>query len=121
LGIYREACRARRDGRPSDAGRAREVVVLDDETLDLCVANRVPDQPLSRGLEKDDRLLVDEVLRLLVRQELRAFVTAEPTEQPNGMTEPVDGTNDEAERTLPGVAQARLTGRTSKTPAGKRS
>jgi hypothetical protein len=32
----------------------------------------------------------------------------------------VDGTNNEAERTLRGVAQARLTGRTSKTLAGAR-
>jgi hypothetical protein len=120
LEIYREACRVQRDGRLSDAGRARKVVVLDDEILDLCVANWLPDQPLSRGLEKDYRLLVDEVLRLLVRQELLTFVTARPTEQPNGTTKPVDGTNNEAERTLRGVAQARLTGRTSKTLAGAR-
>jgi hypothetical protein len=120
LEIYREACRVQRDGRLSDAGRARKVVVLDDEILDLCVANWLPDQPLSHGLEKDYRLLVDEVLRLLVRQELLTFVTAKPTEQPNGTTKPVDGTNNEAERTLRGVAQARLTGRTSKTLAGAR-
>jgi transposase len=86
----------------------------------LCVANWLPDRPMSHGLEKDYRLLVDEVLRLLVRQELLTFVTAEPTEQPNGTTKPVDGTNNEAERTLRGVAQARLTGRTSKTLAGAR-
>src|SRR4051794_16305620 len=120
LEIYREACRVQRDGRLSDAGRARKVVALDDEILDLCVANWLPDQPLSHGLGKDYRLLVDEVLRLLVRQELLTFVTAKPTEQPNGTTKPVDGTNNEAERTSRGVAQARLTGRTSKTLAGAR-
>ena len=120
LEIYREACRVQRDGRLSDAGRARKVVVLDDEILDLCVANWLPDQPLSHGLEKDYRLLVNEVLRLLVRQELLTFVTARPTEQPNGTTKPVDGTNNEAERTLRGAAQARLTGRTNKTLAGAR-
>jgi transposase len=120
LGIYREACRVQRDGRLSDAGRARKVLVLDDEILDLCVANWLPDQTPSHGLANDYRLLVNEVLRLLVRQELLTFVTAKPTEQPNGTTKSVDGTNNEAERTLRGVAQARLTGRTSKTLDGAR-
>jgi hypothetical protein len=120
LEIYRQACRVQRDGRLSDAGRARKVLALDDEILDLCVANWLPDQPPSQGLEKDFHLLVNEVLRLLARQELLTFVTAEPTEQPNGTTKPVDGTNNEAERTLRGAAQARLTGRTSKTPVGAR-
>jgi transposase len=120
LEIYREACRVQRDGRLSDAGRAKKVLVLDDEILDLCVANWLPAQPPSNGLEKDYRLLVNEVLRLLVRQELLTFVTAKPTEQPNGTTKPVDGTNNEAERTLRGAAQARLTGRTSKTLDGAR-
>ena len=86
----------------------------------MCVANWLPDQPPSNGLDKDYRLLVSEVLRLLLRQELLTFVTARPTEQPNGATKPVDGTNNEAERTLRGAAQARLTGRTSKTFNGAR-
>jgi transposase len=120
LEIYREACRVQRDGRLSDAGRARKVLALDDEILDLCVANWLPDQTPSHGLENDYRLLVNEVLRLLLRQELLTFVTARPTEQPNGTIKPVDGTNNEAERTLRGVAQARLTGRTSKTLDGAR-
>jgi hypothetical protein len=120
LEIYREACRVQRDRRLSDAGRARKVLALDDEILDLCVANWLPDQPPCNGLEKDYHLLVNEVLRLLVRQELLTFVTATPTEQPNGMTKLVDGTNNEAERTLRGAAQARLTGRTSKTIDGAR-
>jgi transposase len=120
LEIYHEACRAQRDGRLSDAGRARKVLALDDEILDLCVANWLPDPPPSHGLEKDYRLLVHEVLRLLLRQELLTFVTAKPTEQPNGTTKPVDGTNNEAERTLRDAAQARLTGRTSKTIDGGR-
>jgi transposase len=120
LEIYRAACRVQRDGRHRDAGRARKVRALDDEILDLCVANWLPDQPPSNGLDKDYRLLVSEVLRLLLRQELLTFVTARPTEQPNGATKPVDGTNNEAERTLRGAAQARLTGRTSKTINGAR-
>jgi hypothetical protein len=120
LAIYREACRVQRDGRLSDAGRARKVLALDDQILDLCVANWLPDQTPSNGLANDYRLLVNEVLRLLLSQELLTFVTATPTEQPNGTTKPVDGTNNEAERTLRGAAQARLTGRTSKTIYGAR-
>src|SRR3954451_20217356 len=120
LAIYREACRVQRDRRLSDAGRARKVLALDDEILDLCVANWLPDQTPSHGLANDYRLLVNEVLRLMLRQELLTFVTAKPTEQPNGTTKLVDGTNNEAERTLRGVAQARLTGRTSKTINGAR-
>lgn len=120
LEIYREACRVQRDGRLSDAGRARKVLALDDEIFDLCAANWLPDLPPPNGLDKDYRLLVSEVLRLLLRQELLTFVTAKPTEQPNGTTKPVDGTNNEAERTLRGAAQARQTGRTSKTTNGAR-
>jgi len=120
LEIYREACRVQRDGRLGDAGRARKVLALDDEILDLCVANWRPDQTPSHGLANDYRLLVNEVLRLLLREELLRFVTAKPIEQANGTTKPVDGTNNEAERTLRGVAQARLTGRTSKTINGAR-
>jgi transposase len=51
---------------------------------------------------------------------LLTFVTARPTEQPNGATRPVDGSNNEAVRTLRGAAQARLTGRTNKTINGAR-
>ena len=120
LEIYRAACRVQRDGRLSDAGRGRKVRALDDEIFDLCVANWLPDEPPSQGLEKDYRLLVHEVLRLLLREELLTFVTAPPTAQPNGTTKPVDGTNNEAERTLRDAAQARLTGRTSKTIDGAR-
>jgi transposase len=120
LEIYREACRVQRDGRLCDAGRARKVRALDDELFDLCVTNWISQPPPSHGLEKDYRLLVNEVLRLLLRQELLTFVTAKPTEQPNGATKTVDGTNNEAERTLRGAAQARLTGRTSKTINGAR-
>src|SRR6202011_619117 len=52
--------------------------------------------------------------------ELFPFVTGKPVQQPNGATKPVDGTNNEAERTLRGPAQARTTGRTNKTTAGAR-
>src|SRR5204862_1373958 len=68
----------------------------------------------------DYRLLVNEIMRLWLAQELFQFVTAKPVQQPNGATKPVDGTNNEAERTLRGPAQGRDTGRTSKTLAGAR-
>ena len=47
-------------------------------------------------------------------------MTAEPVQQPNGETQPVGGTNNEAERTLRSAAEARKTGRTNKTLAGAR-
>ena len=121
LEIYRKACRVQRDRRLSDAGRARKVVALDDEIVDLCLPVWSLDlPPLEKSPENDYRLLVDEVMRLMVNQQLFLFVTAPPVAQPNGQTEPVSGTNNEAERTLRGSAQARDTGRTNKTLVGAR-
>jgi hypothetical protein len=68
----------------------------------------------------DCRLLVNEAMRLMLAEELFTFVTAAPVKQPNGETQPVRGTNNEAERTLRSAAEARKTGRTSKTLAGAR-
>jgi transposase len=51
---------------------------------------------------------------------LFTFVKALPVEQPNGQKQAVGGTNNEAERTLRSPAEARKTGRTSKTVAGAR-
>ena len=120
LEIYREACRIQRDKRLSEEGRARKVLVLNDEIIELCEAMWLADLPPMEGLENDYRLLVDELMRLMLREELFTFVTAKPTTQPNGTTKPVDGTNNEAERTLRGAAQARVTGRTNKTANGAR-
>ena len=120
LEIYREACRIQRDKRLSDEGRARKVLVLNDEILELCVGMWLEDLPPILGLENDYRLLVNELMRLMLGKELFTFVTARPTTQPNGTTKPVDGTNNEAERTLRGAAQARVTGRTNKTVNGTR-
>jgi transposase len=120
LAIYRQACRVQRDQRLSGAGRARKVAALDDEILELCVGLWVEELPPLQGTDNDLRLLVNEVMRLMLAQQLFTFVTAEPAEQPNGTSQPVAGTNNEAERTLRGVAQARQTGRTSKTPVGAR-
>jgi transposase len=121
LAIYRQACRVQRDGRMSAAGRAGKVADLDDEILELCVsmwALELP--PLEDGPENDYRLLVNEVMRLMLDKQLFTFVTAEPATQPNGKSAPVSGTNNEAERTLRGAAEARKTGRTSKTLVGAR-
>ena len=120
LEIYREACRVQRDQRLSDAGRAQKVKILDDEILDLCAAMWCAELPPLEGHEKDYRLLVHEVMRLMLNQQLFTFVTARPVELPDGTTKPVDGTNNESERTLRGAAQARLTGRTNKTINGAR-
>lgn len=110
LAIYRKACRVRSDGRLGDAGRARKVAELDDELVDLCFARWSEEAPSTKDVEGDYRRLVHEVMRLMLRQELFTFVTEAA----------VEGTNNESERTLRGAAQARKTGRTSKTLAGAR-
>jgi transposase len=121
LAIYREACRVQRDGRLGDAGRLRKVAALDDQILELCGGMWLADlPPLADTLEDGYRLLAMEVTRLMLAQELFTFVTAPPVVQPNGESKPVAGTNNEAERTLRGAAQARDTGRTSKTFVGAR-
>jgi hypothetical protein len=121
LEIYRAACRVQKDQRRSAAGRLRQVVALDDEIMDLCVAMWLLElPPLDASPANDYRLLVNEVMRLMLDKQLFTFVTAEPVTQPNGKTAPVSGTNNEAERTLRNPAEARKTGRTNKTLVGAR-
>lgn len=121
LEIYRKACRVQRDGRLSATGRTSKVADLDDEILALCASLWVLElPPLQESPENDYRLLVNEVMRLMLDKQLFTFVTAEPAAQPNGQSAPVAGTNNEAERTLRGAAEARKTGRTSKTLVGAR-
>jgi transposase len=120
LEIYRAACRLQRDQRFGDAGRARKVALLDDAILFLCTEMACADPESAEGLEHDFDLLVCEVLRLMMKQELFTFVTARAMHLPNGTTKAVDGTNNEAERTLRGPAQARDTGRTNKSHSGTR-
>ena len=120
LEIYHEACRVQRDGRLGAEGRARKVAALREEIFARCAPLWLANLPALEGLANDYRLLVNEVMRLLLERELFTFVTAKPVEQPNGATQLVGGTNNEAERTLRGPAQARKTGRTSKTIAGAR-
>jgi transposase len=120
LEIYRAACRLQCDRRFSAAGRAAQVVALDEELFQLCLPIYLAAAPPRQGLAKDYFLLVQEVLRLTVKEELLTFVTAEPVRQPNGTIQPVSGTNNEAERTLREPATARKTGRTNKTSTGAR-
>ena len=123
LEIYRKACRVQRHGRLSAAGRARKVGLLDDEILELCAPMWVLElPPLEESPENNYRLLVNEVMRLMLDQQLFTFVTAPPAPQPNqqSQSQPVSGTNNEAERTLRGSADARKTGRTNKTSVGTR-
>jgi transposase len=120
LEIYREACRVQRDGRLSDAGRARKVAVLEDRVLELCGPVWLAELPPLEGPDNDYRLLGNEVTRLLLAEELFTFVTAAPVTTPTGETVLVAGTNNEAERTLRNPATARDTGRTNKTLAGAR-
>ena len=121
LEIYYKACRVQRDGRLSAAGRASKVTALDDDIYDLCAGMwslELP--PLEDGPENDYRLLVNEIMRLMLAQQLFTFVTAEPATKPNGQSEPVAGTNNEAERTHRGPAGDRNAGRTNKTVFGAR-
>jgi hypothetical protein len=121
LEIYRKACRLQRDGRLGDAGRKRKVAALDDEILERCAAVWVLElPPLEPSPENDYRLLVNEVMRLMLDQQLFTFVTTPAAAQPNGQSEPVSGTNNESERTLRSQAQARDTGRSNKTTIGAR-
>jgi len=120
LGIYRQACRVQRDGRLGDAGRAKKVRDLDNEIGQLCEPIWFENVTPVEGLANDYRLLVDEIVRLMMVQELFTFVTAKAVDQPNGVVQQVGATNNEAERTLRFSAQARDTGRTNKTVSGAR-
>jgi hypothetical protein len=120
LEIYRQACRVQRDRRLGEAGRARKVAALEGEIAEHYGPMWLADLPPLEGLDNDYRLLVNEVVRLMLAEELFTFVTAKPAVQPNGAIQPVGGTNNEAERTLRNPAQARKTGRTNKTVGGAR-
>ncbi len=120
LDIYRAACRAQRDRRLSGEGRKGRVAALEDQVFDLCFPMWAAKLPPCEGPADDYRLLCEELMRLLLADQLFTFVTAGTIEQPNGETMVVPGTNNESERTLRSPAQARDTGRTSKTVPGAR-
>lgn len=120
LEIYRTACRVQADGRLGDASRARKVTELDDEILAVCGPVWGAELPALEGAADDYRLLCNEVMRLMLAQQLFTFVTAPPVTMPDGELAAVAGTNNESERTLRSPAEARKTGRTSKTLRGAR-
>ena len=120
LEIYQDACRTQGDPQLGDAGRQLHVTALSNQLFGLIKEAYFAKLPPSEGPADDYRLLVNELMRLLLDQELFPFVTTKPVEQVDGTTKPVDGTNNEAERTLRGAAQARKTGRTNKTVNGAR-
>ena len=120
LEIYRKASRVQGDRRLGDAGRAKKVAALDDEVFELCGAMWAEELPPLEGSADDYRLLVNELMRLMLHKQLFRFVTAAPVAMPDGESAPVSGTNNEAERSLRDSAQARKTGRTSKTVRGAR-
>jgi len=120
LEIYHAACRVQADGRLGEAGRKQKVAKLDDEILELCGPVWFAELAPLEGTDNDYRLLCNELMRLMLAEQLFTFVTAATVATPGGEARPVAGTNNEAERTLRGAAQARKTGRTSKTFAGAR-
>lgn len=121
LDIYRAACRVQKDKRLGDAGRQRKVKDLAQEILQLCAPQwDLQSPPLPEGPANDYRLLVHEIMHLVLDNELFTFVTTPPVTKPNGQSEPVSGTNNEAERAQRPQAQARDTGRTNKTINGAR-
>ena len=120
LEIYRQACRVQCDRRLGDAGRAKKVAAMDDEILELCGPMWFAELPPLDGPADDYRLLANELMRLMLAEQLFTFVTAAPVETPTGEVVPVAGTNNEGERTLRSAAEARKTGRTSKTLRGAR-
>ena len=120
LQIYRTACAVQRDGRLGDAGRSLKVASLQHELCELCKPVWLSHSFARQGLANDYRLLVNELMELTLKQELFTFVTAPPVTRPNGQTQPVSGTNNEAERTLRNPSEARKTGRTNKSFVGAR-
>jgi transposase len=122
LNIYRHACRVQKDKRLSAAGRQRKVEEdLEQEIMELCAPQwDLQSPPLPEGPANDYRLLVHEIMHLMLDNELFTFVTAPPVTKPNRQSEPVSGTNNEAERAERPWAQARDTGRTNKTINGAR-
>ena len=119
LSIYQEAKRIQGDRRLSDGGRDRKEKELLRRLFALC-GPVCRAQAESKGFAHDWWLLSEELVRLALKDELFTFVRSEPAAQPNGAKATLDGTNNEAERELRGAAQARKTGRTSKTGSGAR-
>jgi hypothetical protein len=116
--VYRTARSIQTDPKLDDQAKLAQVAELEAELTQLCYGEMLPET--RQGLEHSYALLAHEVMRLKDKDELFVFVTAVAPTQPNGVTLPLGGTNNEAERTLRGPAEARKTGRTNKTQGGAR-
>jgi transposase len=119
LSIYHAAKRIQGDRRLNDGGRDRKEKELLRRLFALC-SPVCREQAQAKGLDHEWWLLAEELVRLALRDELFTFIRSAPAEQPNGAKPALDGTNNEAERRLRNEAQARVTGRTSKTASGAR-
>jgi transposase len=119
LDIYRQACRAKSDGRLGEAGRAGKVAALTERLEELCGDGLLETSGLT-GAELDYRRLQNEIVRLSLRQQLFTFVTAAAVLQPNGESQEVAGTNNVTERENRNPAQAREMGRGNKSVPGAR-
>ena len=108
LAVFREGKRLQQDGRLSDAGRRRKVEELEDRFRSLCSRFRPEQQQRQAPGGEDYAALLKELVRCLADAELFTFV----------LHPEVEATNNVSERTFRNSAQARNTGRTSKTQAG---
>lgn len=121
LEIYSAAKRLKVDGRYGDDGRLAACYGLQDKLHDLiCPECQVHRGKSYDGALEEYRLLINELLTLSVDESLFTFVTTSNAKRPNGTDLAASGTNNEAERTLRGVARARNTDQASKTPRGAR-
>lgn len=108
LAVFREGKRWQKDGRLSEAGRQRKVEEIEDRFRSLCFCFRPEQQQRQAPGGADHAALLKELVRCLADGELFTFV----------LHPEVEATNNISERTFRNSAQARNTGRTSKTEAG---
>jgi transposase len=108
LELYYDAKRAAEDGRLAQEGREQRVTDLEGRLCELCTPYWRDATPDMKPHERDFVNLVNELIRLLQKEELFTFV----------LVPEVEPTNNSSERRLRGPAQDRKAGRTSKTAAG---
>lgn len=108
LSVFREGKRWQKDGRLSEAGRRRKLDEIEEGFRTLCFDFRPGEQQRQAPGGTDLAALLKELVRCLADGELFTFV----------LHPDVNATNNVSERTLRNSAQARNTGRTSKTEGG---
>jgi transposase len=117
--IYRSAKRLKKDARFNEIGRHNAMIGLQNELYDLiCPECEKHEGKSYEGAMEAYRLLLAELLRLNVDDQLFTFVTTPSVERPNGTEMQAEGTNNESERTLRSPASARNNDRASKTLRG---